>query len=700
MRKGKKIGLLFLIFITISIVVYLLFIRKPNLSPNYCFDNSDKEILILTNQDIELDTLLKDPSRLLFKKIHTRLKFRKVFFSLSKSKILIELEKNQIQNGVETILNLCGIKFIKKNNYYKLNDNWKCIFNESNIYFFKGKFKTQKTNLKLSTSNGDYTIYNLADQKVYTYKVTKSNLVKSYKNQFNTHFLNKNDFNMFGQYIPSSINSYIFYQKKYAEQNLLIDSSSAFYKMIESGFAIFSYNGHEFIIAEKNKKIDPYLLLDEENGINEIVPGLRKKYKHTFLCGESKKLNDFFYLEIFENKLFFSESKEQFELIRNIIHDKKTLKYTSREIGYVFGNQPQEAIYRKANIISRHTIVSNKQNLSEYIAFDFKKDKIKQENISNLKNVLNFVVGKKYVFVFTTDEIIKFENDREVERVKYKGDIIGSPELIDNDQGENLVFTTSEKLYCLNQDFKSIDGYPIILKSKPELPFNFTFFKQNKLLGFSDKKVFSICDSKGNVKSRLNLELENVKKSISLFESDNLSAVVYDDKSAYFIDLYNNNIINKIELKYKNTVFLTNNESQAFFYIENNELYRNGFDGDLKKCASGKRLFALKTFSNSNVVGVLSDKNLALFDVMGECIIKVKLPSKKNIDYNVVQNFEGQSYIIIEDKLSNLIYIYNFDGENILNSPLKGSEIIFLDKVGREFKIYTVLNNKFLKYLF
>ena len=700
MSIGKKTGLLFLIFTIICVIVYLLFIRKPNLSPNYCFDYSDKEILILTNQNIELDTLIKGPSLLLFKKIQSRLKFRRVYFSLSKSKILIELEKNQLQNGIETALNSCGIKFLNKNNYYKLNDNWKCIFNQSNLYFFKGKFTTQETNLNFSKSKDDYAIYNLADKKSYSYKILKSNLVKSYKNQFNTHFLNKNDLNIFGRYIPLNTDSYSFYQKKYAEQNLLIEPFSSFYKMTESGFIIFNYNGHEFIIAEKNKKNDPYLLLDHENGITEIVPGLRKKYKHTFLCSESKRLNDFFYLEIFENKLFFSESKEQFELIRNMIYDKKTLKYIYKDHEFIFGHQPKEVIFRKANILSKKAIISNNQNFSEYISLNTKQDKVKHESIFNIKNVLNFVVGKKYVFVFTTDEIIKFENDLEIERVRYKGNIIGSPEIINRDQDEYIVFTTTEKLYCLNQDFKSIDGYPIKLKNKPELPFNFTFFKQNILIGYSEKKIFSICDSKGNVKSRLSLELENVKKAISIFESDNLSSIVSDDKTAYFIDLNNNNVLNKINLKSKSTVFLTNDESQAFFYIDNNKLYRNGFDGDLKKCASGKKLYALKSFSNTNVVGVLSDKNLALFDVMGECITKVKLPITNNIDYNIVQNFEGQSYIIIEDKLSNLIYIYNFDGVNILNSPIKGSEMIFLDKIGREYKIYTVLNNKFLKYLF
>lgn len=699
MSLGKKLGIFFFVFITISFFIYFLFIKKPNLTPSVCFDRSDKELLILKNQSIDIDTLVNSSTRLFFEKIQNKVKIKKVFFSRTKSKILIYLNENQLNVGVESVLARFGLKFFKKNGFYILNGNWKCVFNESSIYFFKGKFSEKDSKLNLGLFDGDYALYNLISGEVYSFYLKENNLIKSYGNQFNIHFLNKNDLKLFAHYIPNGIDNYFFYHKSYAEQNLVIEPQSSFFKMIKIGFCIFNYNGHEYIIAEKNDNIDPYLLLDEENGINEIVPGLRKKYENTFLCSETKALNDFFYLDVNDNKLIFAESKEQFDILHSLISEKNTISFATKELGFIIKNQPKEVVYRKYDLFSSNSLVANGQTLSEYTSLSNKKSVIKQENISQYNSVKNLLVGKKYMFLFTSDEIIKLQNDIEIERVKFKGSIIGSPELLELKGEEKLFFTTSEKLYYLNQDFKSVEGYPIILKNRPKIPFLFASSKQEKLIGYSEKKVLSICDSEGNVKKRFNLDLDKIKNPISIFETDNLSAVIYDDKKAYFIDLERDRIIDHVDLSFSNTVFLTNKENQAFYYIENNKLFRNGFDGDLKTCASGNKLFSLKSFSEFNVIGVLSDKNLALFDVMGECVTKVKLPSIKNIDYTIVQNFDHQSYIIVLDKLSNLLYIYNFDGDKIIQKPIKGSEIVNVAKKGRLIKIYTLLNNRLLKYL-
>jgi len=699
MSLGKKLGIFFFVFITFSSFIYFLFIKKPNLSPSFCFDKSDKELLILKNQSIDIDTFVNSSTLVFFKKIQNKVKIKKVFFSRTKSKILIYLDKNQLDEGVESVLSRFGLKFFKKKGGYRLIDNWKCIFNESSIYFYKGKFSELETKFKSGLYYGDYAIHNLITGRINSYYLKENNLIKSFDNHFNKYFLNKNDIKLFAYYVPYGIDNYIFYEKSYAEQNLTIEPQSSFFKMIKNGFCIFNYNGHEYIIADKSAKIDPYLLLDEENGINEIVPGIRKKYENTFLCSETKALNDFFYLEIYENKLIFAESKEQFDMLLSLIAEKNKISFDCKELRYFFKNQPKEVIYRKFDLLSSISTVANSHSLTDYISLDFKNKKVSQENFAKYSSIKKIVVGKKNTFLFTPDEIIKLQNDIEIERVKYIGTIIGSPELIELKGEDNLFFTTSEKLYFLDQDFKSVKGYPIILKNKPKIPFVFTSLNQEKLIGYSEKKELSICDSEGNIKKRLTLDLNKIKNPISFFVSDNLSAVVYDDQKAYFLDLNREKIINQIDLNFDNTVFLTNNENQAFFYIQNNKLFRNGFDGDLKVCASGKKLFSLKSFFKNDVIGVLSDKNLALFDVMGECVTKVKLPSIKKIDYTIVQNYDHQSYIIILDKLSNLLYIYNFEGHKILQKPIKGSEMVSVTKIGSTIKIYTILNNKLLKYL-
>ncbi len=699
MTLRKKITVLFIILGSIFLIIYFIFFRKHTILPSNCFNLDDREVVVLSNNKIDVDTILKGPSSNFFQQIQRKIKFKKAYISQTKSKILIEFNFNDLTDRIENVINKYGYKFKKKNGEYILNNNWKFRFNNSNILFYKGRDSFNKTSLNFNSFRGDFAIINFVDKSFFVYKLKNKNLVKISNNHFGYNFINKNDFKTYSNFLPIGIENYIFYQKKYAEKNFVIENGSSFFKIIENGFCVFHYNGNEYLIADKNNKIDPYLILDEENGINEIVPGLRKKYQNIYLTSETNKLNQFFYLEVFNDKLLFSESKEDFEDVNRLIVENKTLNNSIKDFDYVFSDQPKEVIFREVNSDYKQAIISKEKRIIDYFSIKKGKAKVKLQKVEKISFAKDILLSKDFLYVFTKDEIIKLKNDNEIERVKFKGELIGSPELISDHFNENIFFTTSEKLYFLDQDFNSIEGFPIVLKNKPLLPFTYCDNNQDYIIGFSDKKILSICDAKGNIKEKLNLDLENIKRSISIFENDGLHGVLYDNKSAYFINLIDKKIVNKIDLKVQNTVFLTLNEDQAFFYVENNKLIRNGFDGELKTCAIGNKLSSLKTFPKSKVVGVLSDKNLALFDVDGNCKTKFKLPVSENIDYSVLHNYNGQDYIIIIDSLSNLLYIYNFEGKNLLKSPLKGSKVLFVNKVGVDLQIYTIFNDRLQRYL-
>jgi hypothetical protein len=75
------------------------------------------------------------------------------------------------------------------------------------------------------------------------------------------------------------------------------------------------------------------------------------------------------------------------------------------------------------------------------------------------------------------------------------------------------------------------------------------------------------------------------------------------------------------------------------------------------------------------------------------------LPTNRISDYLVIKNEEETKYVILFDDLSNDIYIYTFEGEMVLKSPIKGNKTIYINGIGRDLQIHTVYNNKLIKYL-
>jgi hypothetical protein len=386
-------------------------------------------------------------------------------------------------------------------------------------------------------------------------------------------------------------------------------------------------------------------------------------------------------------------------LISSLILDKKSIRLSSKDYEFLFKGQPSKVVYRSCSLSEKRSLIAKNNKFREFIIRSKSSENLKNIAFSSIENVLYILSGKDYIYIFSDNEIFKLQNEKVIERVNYKGDLIGEPEIISLESEERLFFTTTEKLYYIDQNFISLDDFPITLKNKPLIPFQFCDNNLDKIVGYSSKKIFSICDAKGNVKSKIDLKLDNDINPISYFILDNLTGVVHDKNRAYFINLDKNELINSVDLVKDGIVFLTDNENQAFFYLEDNKLVRNDFNGKLKSCATGSELFKLKSFAKNKVIGVLTSKNLALFNSKGECVNKIKLPSSNINDYTISRSSKGESFIILMDNLSNDFYIYTFDGENLLKAPIKGTKSFYINRISRNLEIYTIFKNKLMKYI-
>jgi hypothetical protein len=693
----KKRLVFFIILLCLGLFTICYFFYKPTLKPSICFSKKDKEVLIVTNRKIEIDSILTGPSSNFFQDIKDVLPFKKVYISLTKSKLLFQFNEELSSDKIEKFFNEISLKFVKNRYEFKLSNKWNCIFYDNYLFFYKGRLKTENSNLHFTFTNADFSIFNCEKNVSQDYFKTIRGLLKVYKNTSNIKFINKFDFKQYSKFLPEGIEDYHFYEKKYAIYNALIEKNSSFEKLIKNGFCVFKLNGNEFILVDILNNKDPYVYFDEEIGRKEIVSGLRKKYEQIYLTSKTRNLNESFYIDYIGDKLLFSKSSSDHKEVLAAFNENKTIYHLSSEREFVFKHQPSSVIYRGCTKDQKITITAKSNKFYEHrFISTISKKSIDYKTFDSVQDVIKIIGDKKNIFVFTKNQIFKISNDQIIQKVKYKGELIGDPELINYKGNELILFTSSKKLYLLNSDFDNVSEFPIILKNKPKFPFRF-FQHLNKFIGYSEKNILSISDEKGNVQKKIEIDLKSVNP-ISFFYSRIGMLIIYNDDVAHIYNAESCSYINRIKLSYKKAVFFTTNQEQSFFYIEKDKLVRNDFNGDLKVCASGKKLSNLKFFQQSQVIGVLSSKNIALFNSNGECVSKIILPTNQKLDFTIVKNIDGESYVILINDLKNDIYIYTFDGELILKSPFKGDESFYVSKKGRNFELYTVYKNKLLKY--
>lgn len=693
---NKKWFAFLIIWLIIFYLGFYFLYNKNKVEPKYCFKIDDKEVLVITNQDVETDTILKGPSKSFFELIAQKIKYKRTFISFYKSKILFEFNQEVTPIFLEKLFIKSNLRFNKKNFSYRLDNRWNCIFKENYVFFYKGKLTENESNLSFPSVKSDYSIYQLFDDKRIDVYLHNKQIKKRW--QSSIQYSNVSDFELFAKYIPGNVEEYTFYEKKYAKDLMIFDDGSAFEKIIKNGFCIFKYKGKKYILVDIDITIDPFAILDEEIGRKELVTGLRKRYDHIFLTAETRKLNNSFFVNYLGDKLIFSDSESDFFKIQTLLKDREKKNYVSIVNQFLRFRNSKGLIYRnytKLNYESR--FYNNKQiySLSFKNQVDFTEDEIKYSNIYDIKFIKGF---DNQVFVFTSDELIKLVDGKEKNRIKIIGKLIGEPEILNDDKIE-LFFTTDEKLYSLNENLDENEGFPINLKNSPKIPFVRISNWKDNIIGFNENNTLSVCDNQGNVLKKATFTLKNINNSISCFKLGTWKGIIHNNQTAKVFDLLNPESFNTIDLPTVNTVFLTNNENQALFYIENNKLIRNDFNGDLKVCASGNNLGNIKVFSKFYILGVQSGSSLALFNSTGKCILKIKLPTKSINDYVITSNFVDEKYIILEDDLSKDIYIYTFEGGTISDGKISGNKNCFVRKIGSKFEIYSVVNNNLVRYI-
>lgn len=714
--------LLILSTISLAWIIYIgydLLDQKDNVSPQHIFSEKDGEILIINRSSEvnleELDYKLNPNFELLFLKLLQHVyPNERIYISEKRSLIIIEIPniwtEQNIQNYFDTkesnVSNFEGKKF-------KLNDNFTCFYKKNYLLITtEKKFDShQQIQWPLWDNKASASIIHLSHPLKSTNIYFKGNGIISYQTKYGPKYKSKkiDDKDLFSQFLPSTLVDYHFFEKEFALNTNKISSKSPLFQWMEDGMVLFSYQNTNCILSDYNKLIDPINLLRNDRESDEKSELSNKFSGIELIKGFTKE----FYIGKLADKVLISEKKLVLEKIIADYQLGNTLALNSEKTRKIFDKMPKKVSERNLNFGKTYSLSSYKNLIIKTQLYVQDEIGITKENPKNeVKNNNSFVfLGDLNTFLGNSSivysigkekEIIALSNKKQIWKYKFDGEIIGNVKLIDiNENGTTqLLFNTNEKIYLISSEGAKINEFPVPIQASNSVSFFRWNSKSNFLIVTKNNELLQL-DQNGRTLKKLKLPFSNVNQEVDVYKNGKiLTAIISSDSKTQMVDLEKNKILNskielpkeRIQLKQTAGYFYFENNSKSIIKYDQNGIKSTVYSGtdikNLKKIYKGKQ--QLICFQDVNQVIVLNEN--------GQVFQKVKTSIQEIDDFDMITASNGTTYLAILDEIENDIYIFDFNGKQIIEKSFEGKNKVKLNFDNGKLNITSLIQNYIVQY--
>jgi hypothetical protein len=705
---------------------YQLIHNQHTLSPESLFNAQDGEVCIINHtEELNLKvldfTFPKNENELVSKIIQSPCYSERIYISGKRNRILIELKTPWNEKLVSAYFQIKKISTKKINGVFKLENGFFANYSGNYLCIGKQILETENWNAitwpvwdKMASFNVINLRHNLQSKDVY---IQDKNKITYHSTFYSKDYINKiNDYNLFAHVIPTGINQYHFIEKNYAVTIGLMRKSDLLYQWCDKGIVQFEIDGIPVMISDFKTTTDPFELLDEETEEEEVISGGKSAYDGIKIATNyPTKANGTFYIKYIEDKVVISENKDAVNQVLAYYETGRTVALSSKYKKLIYDNLPssvcERAILenRKFTRTIYHSKLIEVVKSSQGILKSTNENSIDAETIptntfSTEEEIVSIVGSGNIQFCWSDKRIFGLKDGKEIWSKNYEGELVGSPiqnDLIPDEEGQ-ILFTTSKKIYLLDQKGNTFKGFPILLKNKP----------CSQATVFSSKKgtQFIVATSNNELTkfSSQGKKLKTIKLSISpsivplfVFKNGKKNmCVITGSNGGQLIQLDNLSKHNSFPSLDKQTVFCSTSETPALFYPENNRLIRNEFSGKTKNIGSFPNIELLRSQNNptKSYITFISEKHFYISDDTGTIIRKIELPSSSINDYQLFTLQDGSSIVVFLDGIENSVYLYSSKGKKLLKNALEGRDLVNLSEIEDDIVISTKGNNLIIQY--
>ena len=710
-------------FCTVLFFGYQLIHNQYTLSPESIFNKKDSKVIILNNvQETKLSELTinfpKNETDLIEHLTANSCYSERIYISALRNRILIELKTHWNLILAQKYFKLKKIKTRIKDSHLILENGFIAHFFDN--YLLIGKQFIEQENWdkttwptwdKLASCSVIDFNSNLQSEDYYFQKSTYTRYVSDYHH---TEKIEKiNDFDLFASVLPKGLENYHFISKNYALKIGKLTKKDLLYQWCDKGYVTFNIDGNTVIVTDFNPNIDPFDILNDETEEDEIISGSRSKYDGIKLFSNfptSEKGN--FYIKYIEDKVVISENQQAVNEVLALYETGQTLTLSVNAKKNIFENLPSEICERYISDKQKFTtsIASNKlisvyktQNL---IIDKDSKDKLEYETstISTDLKITQIIGSNESQICFAEGEFFCVKNGKKIWSKTYDGEIIDKPickDILSNGK-QQILITTSKKIYLYDIEGTSYKGFPILLKQSPIS--HAVFFDSNK-----GKQLFYVSTKNEVVKyNAQGKKLKSIKLTITpnhitpfVFKENKKNlGVILGKNEGQLLQLNNLRILNNFSRLDEKVVFCTTDITPAFFYPQNGKLVRNDFTGKKSIVGSFSRIDLLRNLvgRTRDYITFITDSKFYICDHFGKIIRTVDLPTSNINDYQILTKEDGSSIVAFLDTIENSIYIFTTKGDKIISQALEGQDLICLSEIAKGILVTTKGNNLIIQY--
>ncbi len=677
--------------------------------PEYLFGEADGELFIINNSD-KKEALLNqvgiENSEIvaLITNLNAE-KITRIYVSKKRSHLLIETKEELNKITIPSLfIEKSTIKADNKEiNVGKLKGN----YSKNTIYLSSENFRLNKEIGHFSfdkNSDGSIIQFTKKDPTVTDIYIKENGIIE-YKSAIKSIAGTKaNDSEVFATVVPSSIQSYTFYETDYLRHIYPEMANNPMNNWLKYGLVLVSVNNQEAIITDYIEGQEPIQVL------------------YDFLNKESADTDNDYFEGIQLNKFFpnakglFVYQLDDFVVMapnratcETIIGDYKlgnTLAQNPNRFAEIYSRLPQKVNFREVNKSTKQSISVYENNLLTTMVGGKTETTTQTSDVSQL--AASFVVGavakeilmidEKSFFVTTENKVVYFENDKKKWEQVLDGTTIGESSIIDiyaNEKSQLLV-TTDKKVYVLDVNGNQPGGFPIELGEETAVQSAVLYRWKgngNFIVPVNNARLMQY-DNQGRELTAIRTQLGEIEQSPVVWVSANkLFFGVFGKGKFEMIQAENRKSLRVFDAKNSNLIVKLPNEIKLFG-VANNQFISYDQRGGITHYEKFLNASLVPTLFADKGIVIKDQQQLKLFNTNGFVWGTIKLPFADLADVQIFTTTGGATFIATIDGLENKVYLWKSNGELYSKKQFDGSKIV------RYYNgyIYTVVDNLVVRY--
>lgn len=692
--------------------------KKESLSPGVLFGKEDKQILIINRKKEVNLTLLpfstNPKNKEILGAILPNIKDEKsIFISSERRHFLIESKYPWTKKKVLELLDKSGLKAESTGMRSFQMSTYQIDFLKNSLYFHEANLTTENVaewtsfDRKSSATLIDFTSDELLIKEIYFKGSDKIEFHT--KNSRNIIGRQVKDQELFSTVLPVEFNNYHFYEKEFAKGTDVLIKGSPFTQWLDKGFVTIDFKGEKVLISDYISGQDPI------NVMYDHVKQDAENVEHAFFINV-QLLSDFpsspeigFYMYSLNDFVIISQNQSICEEIVTQNKLGNTLATNPQRLSELYSGLPSMVSERyisteekfsrsvyKTKILETRLLVNSTENST--------RENIAENTVSmNVDAVIHDFIafeGKGNSAVMTaTGELMYFSNGKLSWIKNLKSKAVGNIQYVE--QYQFLIITCKNSIHVIDRKGNYVLGGPIDLNGRHPVQAASQYEWKNKLyIVFPDESGnIIVYDSKRKLHSTINNNLADINAPVDVWVSQ--KKLFYGIQSNTVFKMFD--ALGKREFRSftlpgecksiikGNEIILFSNENSKLVYLD-----QKGIKHELTSTNNGK---LIKTALGRKETYLLNNSSgkLTIYSSLGTQLGSIQLDFS-DVEFKDVQTINGRTIVSVIDGLENNVYLYELDGEKIIEQSLEGSKKCMLNVNENTLTLTTIVDNYLIQY--